>query len=212
MGFIPLSIAEYDLDMGEAVTEIAVALPEIDEKEKIETLKELVSSSFPGLVVLDWKELAKGFVALAEMKTKNSRILIFLIFIIAAVGISNTMLIAVYERVREIGMMRALGMNNSAIRTTFLLEAGGIGLIGSFIGLLIGALATYHIVNWGIDYTSLIGRMDVGYRVTGIYRGAWHPQAMVTAFILGILMSMGIALIPASRALKMKITDCLRYE
>ncbi len=211
-GFLPLSVAQADLDMQNAVTEIAFSFPEgSDIDYRVKEIESLLQTRFPDTTVLTWHELARDFVAMAEMKTMGSRILIFMIFVIAAIGISNTMLIAVYERVREIGMMRALGMQDFAIRLSFLFEAGGIGMIGSAIGVVLGTLATYPMVRWGMDY-SFIGRMDVGYRIYGIYRSAWHPQAMLTAFIVGTVLSTVIALIPASRALKMKITDCLRYE
>jgi len=212
-GFLPLSVARFDLDMENAVTEIALAFPEASNAEsRLDEIRTQLEARFPDMTVLSWQELARDFVAMAEMKTMSSRIMIFMIFVIAAIGISNTMLIAVYERVREIGMMRAMGMQDFSIRLSFLFEAGGIGLIGSLFGIVLGAGATYPMVRWGIDYSSIVGRMDVGYRIYGIYRAAWHPEAMVLAFVVGTLLSIGIALIPASRALKMKITDCLRYE
>jgi putative ABC transport system permease protein len=213
VGFLPLSVAQYDLDMEGAATEIVLSFAEgVDAERHLREIRPILTREFPDLTVLSWKELARDFVALADMKSTSSRILIFMIFVIAAIGISNTMLIAVYERVREIGMMRAMGMQDSSIRIAFLLEAGGIGIIGSLAGLIAGTLATYPIVRWGIDYSSLLGNMDVGYRIHGVYRGAWHPEAMITAAVIGVILSVAIALIPASRALKMKITDCLRYE
>ena len=212
-GFIPLDVAQNHLVMEGGVTEIALALPgEVTRTVASPELIEELEQAFPDLVLVPWDELAKDFVAIAEMKTSGSQVLIFLIFVIAAVGISNTMLIAVFERVREIGMMRALGMSDSSIRLNFVLEAFGIGLVGSLLGLALGAVLTYWCVNWGIDYTDMIGDMDIGYRIHGVFRAAWHPQAMLSALFMAPLVSMVIALLPASRALKMKIADCLRYE
>ena len=212
-GFMPLATAQYDLQMDGGVTEIVLNLPgESDVSPQVEQIKQKLSGAFPGVVALEWRDLASDYVAMAEMKTKGSSVLVFLILIIAAVGISNTMLIAVYERFREIGMMRALGMKDSAVRMSLLLEAGGIGLLGSFMGLILGSIATYFMVNYGIDYSSLIKDMDIGYRVQGVFRAAWHPQAMVQAVFFGTLISMVVALLPASRAIKLKITDCLRHE
>jgi ABC-type lipoprotein release transport system permease subunit len=134
------------------------------------------------------------------------------VFIIAAVGISNTMLMAVYERVREIGMMRAMGMNNGDIRLTFLFEAGGIGLIGAVFGVGLGVIANWLMVRWGIDMSALMGHMDIGYRVAGSFRSAWHPQAIVGGFVFGVIAAMLFSILPSSRALKMQITDCLRYK
>ena len=211
--YLPLSLAQYDLDMGDAVTEIVLSASETSDLEaELSVVNARLRETAPELLALSWEELARDFVAMAEMKTAGSRVLILLIFVIAAVGISNTMLIAVYERVREIGMMRALGMNTTSIRLTFLLEAGAIGLLGSLLGLAVGALATFWIVNWGIDYSNILGDMDIGYRVRGVFRGAWNPDTMVRALVIGTVMSLAIALIPTSRALKMKITDCLRHE
>jgi ABC-type lipoprotein release transport system permease subunit len=122
------------------------------------------------------------------------------------------MLMAVFERVREIGMMRAMGMNDGAIRLAFLFEAGGIGLIGTVVGTAIGLAANWYMVNYGIDFTNLMGQMDIGYRVTGVFRSAWHPEAYVGGFLFGILATMVASFFPSSKALKKEITECLRYE
>jgi len=92
-----------------------------------------------------------------------------------------------------------------------LLEAGGIGLIGSTGGLLLGGALVFYLTHWGIDFGSLMGRMDVGYRINGVFRGAWNPSTMVVAFVAGIAISVTVSLIPASRALRRGITECLRH-
>ena len=166
----------------------------------------------PGITVESWKDLARDFLMIAQAKSAGSSILLILVFIIAAVGISNTMLMAVYERVREIGMMRAMGMKDGDIRLTFLFEAGGIGLIGTLIGVALGAAINWYMVNYGLNLGALMGQMDIGYRVHSVFRGAWHPQAIVAGLIFGVLAAMLFSIIPSSRALKMEITDCLRYE
>ena len=210
--YVPLSLAEEALEMEGAVTEISLFFPEWQNPEvKIESLRDRLSA-FPGITVQSWKELAQDFLMFAQMKSAGSSIILFLVFIIAAVGISNTMLMAVYERVREIGMMRAMGMKDGAIRAAFLFEAGGIGLIGTLAGIVIGLVLNWYMVNYGIDYTGLMGRMDIGYRVHGVFRSAWHPQAFVGGFIFGVVAAMVFSFIPSSRALKMQITECLRYE
>jgi ABC-type lipoprotein release transport system permease subunit len=210
--YIPLSLADEALEMEGAVTEITLFFPEWQDPElKVQELQGRLSA-FPGLTVQSWKDLARDFLMFAQMKSAGSSIILLLVFVIAAVGISNTMLMAVYERVREIGMMRAMGMSDGSIRAAFLLEAGGIGLIGTLAGIVLGLVVNWYMVNYGMDLTALMGRMDVGYRVTGIYRSAWHPQAFVGGFVFGIVAAMVFSLIPSARALKMQITEALRYE
>jgi ABC-type lipoprotein release transport system permease subunit len=54
--------------------------------------------------------------------------------------------------------------------------------------------------------------MDIGYRVHTVFRSAWHPQALLGALVFGIAASMLISLIPSTRALRLRITDCLRHK
>ena len=211
--FMPISLVNREMEMDGRVTEVVLGLPEWTSQEgRLLPLTVQIEKTFPDLVVENWKELAKDFVAVSEGKRGGTSVLLFLIFIIAAVGISNTMLMAVYERIREIGMMRAMGMKDSSIRLAFLLEAGGIGFLGSLVGVALGALFTFFMVRYGLDYSGIIGRMDVGYRITGVFRAAWDIKAMILAFFFGVIVSMLVAFIPAHRALKMEITDCLRYQ
>jgi putative ABC transport system permease protein len=210
--FIPLDLADEALEMEGAVTEISLHFPEWQNpEEKIRMLRQRLSG-LPGLTVESWKDLARDFLMIARAKSAGSSVLLILVFIIAAVGISNTMLMAVYERVREIGMMRALGMKDLSIRLAFLFEAGGIGLIGAVAGVGLGVVANWLMVARGIDMSSLMGHMDIGYRVTGVFRSAWHPQAIVGGFVFGVIAAMLFSIIPSSRALKMQITEALRYE
>ena len=223
VGFLPLDVVQFDLDL-EGVTEIAlgalrtrlgrsIPVPAGATLEReIRRLNEELASAFPGVVAVGWTELARDYLALLESDSAGNSVMLFLVFLIAAVGVSNTMLIAVYERIREFGVMRALGMDDAAIRATMVLEAGAIGLIGSLAGLAVGAAATWWLVRWGIDMSGLYGNINLGYRVTGIFHGAWNPGMMVAALIFGVAASMAIALLPARRALKLDVVQCLRYE
>jgi len=210
--FITLALAGEALEMEGAVSELALSFPEWEEPAaRLQDIRGRLKD-FPELTVAGWKELARDFLSIAQAKSATSSLLLALIFLIAAVGISNTMLMAVFERVREIGMMRALGMADSSIRLAFLLEAGGIGLTGSAAGLALGALINFFMVNWGLDFSALIGEMEIGYRVHSVFRSAWHPQALIGAPLFGVLASMAISFFPSARALRMRITDCLRYK
>jgi ABC-type lipoprotein release transport system permease subunit len=214
--FIPLGTADYYLEMDGAVTTAALNFSGFaDAKERAAEVEErlgLSGGTYGSLDVLPWQELAADYVAVSRMKRSGSGIILFLIVIIAAVGITNTMLMAVYERIRELGMMRALGMGDREIRWTFLLEAGGIGFIGSVLGTFFGIGLNAFMVYRGIDFTWLLKDMDLGYRVSGVMHGAWHPSAIVGAFFLGVALSVLIAFIPTRRALKLEITECLRHQ
>jgi putative ABC transport system permease protein len=210
--FIPLDTADRYLEMNGAVTEINLRLPERGDADALAAaLESDLAGVAPGLEVKSWRDLAEDYLAFAGMKKSASNIILILVFIIAAVGISNTMIMAINERTKELGMMRALGMKDSQIRLAFLLEAGGIGFIGAAMGVVLGVVLSYWIVTRGVDMGGLIGDMDIGYRVHGLFRGAWHPEAMVTAFIFGIVLTVLVSFLSTGRALRRGIADSLRY-
>jgi ABC-type lipoprotein release transport system permease subunit len=211
--FMPIQTADYYLQMEGSVTQIDTSFAyQANVDRQTAKIRAAALQNRPDLKVVDWKILGKDFVALAAAKSAGSKVILFLVFIIAAVGISNTMLMSVYERVREIGMLRALGMHRREIRLAFLIEAGGIGLIGASVGVLIGVLLNIPLVNIGIDYSALMRDADMGYRITGIMRGLWSVPTILTAFFTGLFLSVLMAFIPTRKALKLQITDALRYQ
>lgn len=211
--FLPIEAADYFLQMDGAVTQIDLSLPmNGDIERRLNKIREPLMSGNEEHQLISWKIIGADYVALAATKTGASKMIVFLVFIIAAVGISNTMLMAIYERIRELGMMRALGMKDSEVRTAFLLEAAGIGLIGSIIGVLFGILMNIPMVELGIDFSFIMRDMDMGYRITGMMRGIWNIRTIISAFFMGLIISVVVAFLPTRRALKKEITECLRYE
>ncbi|MFP4432223.1 MAG: ABC transporter permease [Spirochaetaceae bacterium] len=211
--YLPLDVARLYLQMEDKATEIALRLPETAKlHESLSQARGAIGAGAGELSVLSWRELAADYVALAETKKSGSGIILFLVFVIAVVGISNTMIMAVFERTREIGTLRALGMPDRRVRLLFLYEAGAVGFLGSIAGLIVGAGVVYALVRWGIDYSAMLENMDIGYRTAGIMRGAWNPAAFVRALVSGVLVSAASAYLPTNHAVRRSVPDCLRYQ
>ena len=212
---MPIDTAGDYLAMEGAATEINIRLPDNAEVEAEAAVIQKTVDGFGSpvkLLALDWKYMAADYLAMAEAKRGGTGIVLFLIFIIAAVGISNTMLMAIFERIRELGMMRSLGMSDGKIRAAFIVEAAGIGIIGSIIGVILGFLVNIYVVQIGFDFGYLLRDMDIGYRIQSVMRGVWNFDTMIGAFFAGTLISVVVAFIPTGRALKMDIPACLRHQ
>ena len=206
--YVSRGIAELYLEMEGSVTDIHLKL---NRKKNLAKTAALLNSrlSGTGCSFHTWEEMVPDFVAASEGDKNGTAVMTMILFIIVAVGISNTMLMAVFERVREIGMMRALGMKDITVKWLFRIEAAGIGLIGSAAGILMGALANLHLVFVGIDYSKLMREGNYGYRMIGEMRGIWHTEAFITAFIIGIVFSFLISFLPTRKAMKKDIPSCI---
>ena len=118
---------------------------------------------------------------------------------VAAIGIANTMMMSIYERTKEIGVMKVLGCDLSAIRNMFLTEAGFIGLIGGAIGLVLS-----YIISAVINFV-MKGMYASGISYIPIYLA-------VVALVFAVFIGMLAGLFPALRAMRLSPLAAIRNE
>jgi len=226
VAYIPLDVlsGEGGLLLEDQVTEILVrasdaregALPgERESPLSIRAALERAGFSLPpDLEIYSWMDYVQDYIVAARGDQISTRIMILLLFILSFLGIANTMLMAILERTKEIGMLRALGMTDGEVLFSYMLEAALIGLIGGGIGMLLGSLVNIPMVNHGIDYSSLAKEMgwDYGYRITSLFRSAWNPFTIGASGIVATLVSALLSIPPTLRALRMPVTESLRFE
>jgi ABC-type lipoprotein release transport system permease subunit len=205
---IPLGLGQESLDMGKGVTEIDIKLKD---PSRIQEFRDKMAKEITGVEVATWKDLAEDVMAIAEAKRGGTAVMLLGIFLVALIGITNTILLAVFERVKEIGMMAAMGMKRKQIVRLFMLEGAMIGLLGSIAGCLMAFLLNIPFVKFGLNWGAYMRDMgDIGYRVTGVSRGVWNINMFVGAFIFGIVVSALTSFYPAWVASRMEPTEALR--
>jgi ABC-type lipoprotein release transport system permease subunit len=223
IGYIPLDILqdEAGLLLEGQITELCIRKKGVSETElpgkkesKDAVVKILGESLSSDLIVINWQDDVKDYFAASNGDKISTKIMTILLFILAFIGIANTMLMAVLERTKEIGMLRALGMTDNMILRLMIYEAGLIGFIGSMIGIVIGILVNIYMVNYGIDYSKMLEEYgtDYGYRVVGLFKSSWNYTTIIFSGVLGTLISSVTALMPTLRALSGSIVDALRFE
>ncbi len=120
---------------------------------------------------------------------------------VAAIGIANTMMMSIYERTKEIGVIKVLGCSLGNIRTMFLMEAAYIGLLGGFVGIILSYVIS-AIIN------SITRNMD-SYGMAVSYIPPWLA-------LLGLVFSVGVGMIsgffPALRAMRLSPLAAIRNE
>ncbi len=201
--YLPLGVADYYLEMEGAVTGYSV-------KGRPESLETLQAALPPQGAYLSFEDLTYAFQALGVLRNGFVGIMVLFIFIIAYVGVSNTLMISLYERRFEIGMMRSFGMGDGQIILTFVWEAMGIGLLGVLIALLLALPLNAFMVNHGIDYSFILDDFSAGYRTTGVLKGVWKPLSFGIVIPLGMVLAGITALWPSVRILRRSIPENLK--
>lgn len=128
---------------------------------------------------------------------------------VAALSIANTMTMAIYERTREIGVMKVLGCRLPKIRQMFLLEAGMIGLSGGLLGVLLSYGLSVLMNNFGPLLQQSLGNVLPMYGSKMSVIPPWLALlGIVFATVIGILSG----IMPANRAVKISALEAIRHE
>jgi len=165
---------------------------------------------FPDMDVQEWTSL-NPMLAFYLSYTDFMAVIILGVFLFAlSFGIINTMLMAVLERTRELGMLGAIGMNKSKIFGMIMLETVFLTLLGSVVGIILGIAIILPAMKTGIDLTPFMGDQfeDFGFSsiVYPILTGNMFVQTIVLVVLAGLLS----AIYPARKALKLKSLEAIR--
>jgi ABC-type lipoprotein release transport system permease subunit len=168
----------------------------------------------PELEVFPWEAYVQDYLGASGGDNISSRVMIIILFILSFMGIANTMLLAILERTRETGMMRALGMTNGQLICVYMMEAGMAGFFGSLAGIVLGCLINIPMVKYGVNFSAMTESMggDIGYRVTGVFRSAWNIPVIIGSGAAATILAACMAFFPTRRALRMPVTESLRFE
>ncbi len=142
------------------------------------------------------------------VRVLNVASLIFLIilFVVIMVGVTNTFRMVMFERIREIGTMRALGMQRTEVRGLFLTEAFFLALGGALTGLAASGVVMFILsrINWGTD-TPIFILLKNGYMTFALL-----PWQVIINVAIVILMTLFAAFFPARKAARLEPADALR--
>jgi ABC-type antimicrobial peptide transport system permease subunit len=169
----------------------------LHDPRQAEMVAEKINALDPGL----YAALSGEFVdQLPDMEAGNGMIsgISLLTIVVGGLGVMNTMLMAVVERTREIGVLRALGWRRRAVLQLIMKEALLLGLLGGVSGILVAFLLTGV-----LSLSPMVG-------------GALDPRWDISVFLRAILVSLALGLVgglyPAYRATKLQPVEALRYE
>ncbi|MDZ4178875.1 MAG: ABC transporter permease [Coriobacteriia bacterium] len=200
--FIPLDVAQEVYETDGRVSFVAI---QVDDITQVELAAQRIADAANVAVVSD-RQLLASVLSVVNTVGTTLRVIAAVAVLTAAFGIINTMLMATFERRREIGILKSIGSSNARIFRLFMAEAAAYGLIGGIVGLVIGSVASRVITPYIAqnEFTAFVG----GARVDAI------PPLADMAIILGgsVVVATLAGLYPAWRAARLTPVEAISYE
>jgi len=180
----------------EVYHEIAVLLKEVENSPE---LAEEINSLFDGVSAKTWDELSPELGTLVALGGLMLLLVTMIIMLALAFGILNTMLMALFERIREIGMLLSIGMSRLRVFSMFILEAVILTVVGAFFGILLAVLSINFFGKKGINLEMFAGGIEEIGWPTVIYPEITAEEFTYIVLIV-ILMTVLASLYPAWKA------------
>ncbi len=206
--YISLAEAQNLFNLRGQSTEVQITLKRVGTESAVVAV---LTPLLPGYEVESW---AKNYPELSNaVGRKNIVMDIFsvIIVMIAGIGILNLLLMAIYERTREIGLLGAMGLKPRQIATTFILEGILIGVVGILAGVAIGLMTNLSLMRVGMDYSQFAGITDYMALISGkVYPTLGVSKLFMRATIILIIAALA-ALIPAIIASRREPSEALHH-
>lgn len=177
--------------------------------ETIEQIKMELQQAFPTLQIESWTDLAPELAYLSTSTNLYMYIFVGIILFALLFGITNTMLMSVVDRIRELGVLIAIGMKKGRIFFMILLETILLSLTGGLFGTIIGVLTIAYFGRAGIDLTFVSTGLESWGMAAVLY--PFLPAAMYIVLTIMILIAANIAaLLPAWKATHLVPSEAIR--
>ena len=183
----------------------------LQDNELTDKVTSEIRKALPGYEVLDWKEIQPDLAMLSDMMEQIYGIFMAIILAALAFGIVNTMLMAVLERTRELGMLAAIGMNHRKTFTMIMLESVFLSIAGGITGMALGAAVISATAKNGINLVKYSEGMEAFGYTAHLYPTI-DLQFFVTTALLIVLTGILASVYPARKALKLNPVEALRGE
>ncbi len=207
--FIPLADAQTLYNLRDQVTEVPIFLKQIGSEATVMTA---LQAQLPNYEIDSWQTLRGDLTDAIKTKMAFTSFIGIVVIIIASIGILNLMLMAVFERTREMGVLAALGMKGRQVMGLFLLEGSLIGVVGAVIGCGLGLLFIALLGNVGIDLSNMTSSMgEVGVLMSGKLYPVVTTADLISRAVLVVVIAALASLYPAWQASRKEPSTSLHH-
>ena len=163
----------------------------------------------PEFLVTDWRQLNRELFTALQLQQEALFVVLGLIVLVSTFNVASTLVVLVRERMRDIGLLGALGLPPGGLRRIFLLYGGFLGGLGTLLGVAFGAavcwlLTTFELIRFDPEVAAIYFIRSVPFRV--------EPRDLLAIVGFALVVTLLACLVPAWRAARIDPSSALRYE
>jgi ABC-type lipoprotein release transport system permease subunit len=163
-------------------------------------------------LVRTWSEASPQTAQMMGLQDVSAFIMLGIVLSVASLGVLNTMLMSVFERMREFGVLRALGMNPGRLMSLVVLESLLLASVAIAMGLVMGGALDAYLVHYGLDFSVAEGKglTYAGVTLDPVIKGAIRPFGIVVTVVAVFAVTLVAAIWPGLRAARLEPVEAMR--
>lgn len=181
----------------------------VNSVQNVDTVYNSLKNNYSDLSVQSWKELAPELKLMDEMIGLQLNIFLGVILFALVFGITNTMLMSVLERVREFGVLMAIGMKRRRVFSMIIIETITLSLVGGIMGMILASISIAYFGSTGIDLSAFAAGMSE-WGLGSILYPTLPVYFYISITIMILLTAVLSAVYPALKAIRLKPAEAIR--
>ncbi|MFH1052452.1 MAG: FtsX-like permease family protein [bacterium] len=214
--FMHIDAARELLSMGNKISAVAIKIDNLHNVDEVKSnlnnkLNAVKLNNDYKLSAFDWGELLPSLKQSIEFDNAQGILTLGILLAIVAFGILNTVVMSITERYREFGVLIALGMRQIKLAVIVFLETIFITLIGSFVGIVLGYIFNYYIVQNPIKFSGEFASMYEEFGWEAAMYSSLEPSIFISTLISIFSIVLIVYFFPAYRLMKLEALKGIRY-
>lgn len=202
--YLPMPAAQDFFSMQDKIHEVAVLLNHTN--QTVDAAKNLQKKLDKDLIASSWQKVEETFYKTMQADKQGNKFTLGIIVFIVFIGVLNTVLMTVFERTREFGVLKSIGTRPRNLLSMIVLETSMLSLLSCFLGFLLSLLLVYWFT---VDGFELAQPMDVGGIAFTHIRGEMSPLVFVAPLLIIFFSAIAVSIPPGIRAARISPVKAL---